>query len=48
VLNRTFYFSQAQTCFACRQGKSLSLSTVAGGEEFLVAGVGFEPTTFGL
>jgi hypothetical protein len=38
VLNRTLSFSQAQTCFACGEGKSLGVSTVAGGEEILVAG----------
>jgi hypothetical protein len=38
VLNRTLSFPQAQTCFACVQGKSPGLSTVAGGEEVLVAG----------
>jgi hypothetical protein len=38
VLNRTFDCSQAQTGFACVQGKSPGLSTAADGEEMLVAG----------
>jgi hypothetical protein len=37
VLNRTLDCSQAQTGFACVQGKSTGLSTVADGEEMLVA-----------
>jgi hypothetical protein len=47
VLNRTLSFSQAQTCFACVQGKSPGPSTVAGGEEMLVAGAWFEPAKSG-
>ena len=37
MLNRTFDCSQAQTGFACGQGKSPALGTVADGEEMLGA-----------
>jgi hypothetical protein len=45
VLNRTLDCSQAQSGFAFVQGKSPGLSTVADGEEMLVAGACFEPAT---
>jgi hypothetical protein len=48
VLNGTLSLPDAQTCFACVQGKSPSLSRLAGGNEMLVMGFGFEPKTFGL
>jgi hypothetical protein len=43
VPNRTFDCSQAQTGFACVQGKPPGLSTVADGEEMLVAGARNHP-----